>query len=160
MHKIHSLKSDRNVRIAGSDKVYFYTINLGQKCESHRGMDFSLHCSRVHHISTQWALLGISLDNKATACLSLVSVLRISAVLKMLDQNVLSTYPEHGCSKLLLHVSTACTQSYSKRLQSSFTSTTVRNPDLIIVLSYPHFYVYTAWCCGKRHFILILQEHV
>ena len=75
MHKIHL---DRNVRIAGSDRVYFYTINLGQKCESHRCMNFALHCSSVHQISIQWALLDLSLDNKVTACLSLVLVLRIS----------------------------------------------------------------------------------
>jgi len=31
MHKIQPLKSDRNVRIVGSEKGYFYTINLGKK---------------------------------------------------------------------------------------------------------------------------------
>jgi len=162
-HKIHSLKSDRNVRIAGSDRVHFYTINLGQKCESHRGMDFSLHCPRVHQISIQQVLLDLSLDNKATACFSLVPVLRISAVLKMPDQifyqHTLNT-DAVSCSYMsALHVHT---MSYPKRLQSSFPSTTVRTSDPIIVLFYPPFYVYIAWYSGKRqqHFILILQEHV
>jgi hypothetical protein len=74
MHKIHSLKSERKVRIAGSATVYIYTINLGQTCESHRGMDFLLHCSEVRQISLQWALIGLSHDNKAIACLIIVPV--------------------------------------------------------------------------------------
>jgi len=72
-------------------------------------MDLLLHCSGFHHISLQWALLGHSLEYKVTACLSLVPVWRISAILIKPVQDVKSTYPEHGCSKLLLHVSTACT---------------------------------------------------
>jgi hypothetical protein len=75
----------------------------------HWDMDLLLHCSGFHHISLQWALLGHSLEYKATACLSLVPVWRISAILIKPVQDVKSTYPEHGCSKLLLHVSTACT---------------------------------------------------
>jgi hypothetical protein len=119
MHHFHSLKSNKNVRIAGGDRVYFYLL-IWDKNVSHRGMDFSLHCSRVHQISIQWALLDLSLDNKVTACLSLVPVLRISAVLKMPDQNVLSTYPEHGCSKLLLYVSIACTHIFISQRTAIF----------------------------------------
>jgi len=52
--------------------------------------------------------------------------------------------------------------SYAKRLQSTFTSTTVRNSNLIIVFFGPHFYASMAWYSGKRqlHFILTLGEHV
>jgi hypothetical protein len=68
-------------------------------------MDFPLCSSGVHKISLV-GTGGLSLENKAITCLSLVPVWRISTVLKMPVKDVLSTYPEHGC-KLLLYVTTA-----------------------------------------------------
>jgi hypothetical protein len=158
----HTRSTLRNFRIAGSDRVYFYTINLGQKCESHRCMNFALHSPRVHQISIQWALSDLSLHKKATACLSLIPILRLSAVLKMPDQNVLSTYPEHGCSKLLLCVSTACTQCHIPKDCNLHSPAPLWEPNISLLYPfYPCFYAYIAWYSGKRqlHFILILQEH-
>jgi hypothetical protein len=155
-HKIHPLKADRKVRIAGSDRWYIYTINLGQKCVRHWGMDFPLRCSGVHHISLHWALLGCSLEYKATACLSLVPVWRISAVLIMPVQDVLSTYPEYGCSKLFLHVSTACAHC------NLHSPAPLWEPQISLLYFLSSFLCLMAGYSGKRelYFILTLEEHV
>jgi hypothetical protein len=69
MHKIYSLKSERNVRIAGSATVYFYTISQGQKCVSHRDMDFPLHCSGVHRSYSS----GQCFENASTRCFTYIT---------------------------------------------------------------------------------------
>jgi len=156
MHKIHSLKSDRNVKMAGSDRVYFYTINLGQKCENHRVMDFSFHCYGVQQISIQESLSDLSLDNKASACLSLVPVLRISAVLKMLSQRC--------------HLYTPNTDAASRSHTSALQVHTASYPKTAIFIHQHHCKNPRSQYCTfspifmptllGTHFTLILQEHV
>ena len=154
-HKIHPLKADRKVRIAGSDRGYIYTINLGQKCVRHWGMDFPLRCSGVHHISLHWALLGCSLEYKATACLSQVPVWRITAVLIMPVQDVLSTYPEYGCSKLFLHVSTACAHCVISQKTAIFIHQHhCENLKSHYCIFCPHFYASWLGTLGRENFIL------